>query len=101
MNITNASVLTQFAYYGIKFEKDVIDRERCTIYISVPEHSEIINSCGIEMAGQMMGVICKDTLAEFCGLKLPIKCKVRKGEFWTKKIGEEAKETARKEYFNL
>lgn len=86
-NIMERAMLAGWASYGVNLEKIT---DNFDIYISVPEHSEHVNVNGEEMAGNFLASRIQRTLREQTKKKIIVKYRIRIGENWTKKMGDEA-----------
>lgn len=96
MEVLGKAMMMAMAGEGIKIENQKEENGCLITYISVPEHSYIVDAHGKEMAGDYLAKVNKEKSEEL-GLKnVTWKYRIRKGEMWTKEMDKDAQEKMKK-----
>jgi len=90
------AMMISWASFGVRIEKQRESIYSLEIYISVPEHSYILNADGEEMAGEILAKRFKTVLTDIGVKRLTVKYKVRAGESWSEKLAKDAEIQMRK-----
>lgn len=97
-NIPEITLLT-WASFGIVVDKVSESDTELKVYISVPEHSENKDIHGNEMAGTHLAQRAKTTLTEMGVKNLIVLSRIIKGLYWTKDMGNAAKNKIGKQLY--
>lgn len=92
-------ILIALAGTGMKIENQKETSDGLINYISVPEHSYIIDAHGKEMAGDYLAKVNKEKLEELWLKNVVWKYRIRKGEYWTKEMDKAAQDEMMKTLF--
>lgn len=84
---------------GIKIENQKEEGGCLINYISVPEHSYVVDAHGNEMAGDYLAKRTKEIFHDLGTKNVIWKCRIRKGETWTKEMDKAAQEEMKKTIF--
>ena len=85
------AIMMAWAEYGLFVDRTSYENNTPTMYVSVPEHSEYIDSDGKELSGMFLAARLKSTVTDIGANDFTMKARIRKDEYWTKIKGEQAK----------
>ena len=99
MSAVGEAMMITWAGFGLKIELYNETQEKLEIYISVPEHSFMLNVNQEEMAGMTLSKRFKEALTEMGVKRIVVKSRTRDGESWTKEMAEDEELSMRKMLF--